>query len=238
MSQQFQFLDIVFLGIIVLLLVNRLRSVLGTRPSSDETVKNNETTVQTTSASDKIVDISEYRTIESAGGAAKMEHDPAAVGDFEENAEVVQNLKKIKETYPSFDLVDFMQKAPRAFEYIAAAFAKGNKNDLKPLLSPGIFASFEKVIDERKERGETAEFSLIGFKTIRLIKAETAGDDVELTVEFETEQTNIVKNSQGQLIVGDPTYIETVTDVWTLRKNMKSNNPIWVLTATHNKTQA
>ena len=234
MSQQFQFLDIIFLGIIVLLLINRLRSVLGTRPSSDETVKNTET-AQPASSSDKIVDISEYRTIESAGGSAKMEHDPTAGGEFEENAEVVQNLKKIKETYPFFDLVDFMQKAPRAFEYIAAAFAKGNKNDLKPLLSPEIFASFEKVIDERKERGETAEFNLIGFKTIRLTKAETAGDDVELTVEFETEQTNIVKDSQGQLIVGDPTYIETVTDVWTLRKNMKSGSPIWVLTATHSK---
>ncbi len=234
MSQQFQFLDIIFLGIIVLLLINRLRSVLGTRPSSDETVKNTET-AHPASSSDKIVDISEYRTIESAGGSAKMEHDPTAGGEFEENAEVVQNLKKIKETYPSFDLVDFMQKAPRAFEYIAAAFAKGNKNDLKPLLSPEIFTSFEKVIDERKERGETAEFNLIGFKTIRLTKAETAGDDVELTVEFETEQTNIVKDSQGQLIVGDPTYIETVTDVWTLRKNMKSGSPIWVLTATHSK---
>ncbi len=237
MSQQFQFLDIIFLGIIVLLLVNRLRSVLGTRPSSDEPAQNNEP-AQTSAASDKIVDISEYRTIESAGGAAKMEHDLAASGDFEENAEVVQNLKKIKETYPSFDLVDFMQKAPRAFEYIAAAFAKGNKNDLKPLLSPEIYASFEKVINERKERGETAEFNLIGFKTIRLTKAETAGDDVELTVEFETEQTNIVKDSQGQVIVGDPTYIETVTDVWTLRKNMKSGSPVWILTATHNKTQA
>lgn len=237
MSQQFQFLDIIFLGIIVLLLVNRLRSVLGTRPASDETSEKNESS-KTSATSDKIVDISEYRTIESVGGAAKMEHDINSGGDFEEDAEVVQNLKKIKETYPSFDLVDFMQKAPRAFEYIAAAFAKGKKSDLKPLLSSEIFKSFEKAIDERKERNETAEFSLIGFKTIRLIKAEMIGDDVELTVEFETEQTNIVKDGQGQVIIGDPTYIETVTDVWTLRKNMKSGSPIWVLTATHNKIQA
>lgn len=237
MSQQFQFLDIVFLGIIVLLLVNRLRSVLGTRPSSEEPVENNEK-VRPDSASGKIVDISEYRTIESAAGTAKMEHDPTIGEGFEENAEVVQNLKKIKEAYSSFDLVDFMQKAPRAFEYIAAAFAKGNKDDLKPLLSPEIFASFEKAIDERKNRGETAEFSLIGFKTIRLTKAEIIGGDVELTVEFETEQTNIVKDGQGRPIVGDPTYIETVTDVWTLRKNMKSADPVWVLTATHNKTRA
>lgn len=235
MSQQFQFLDIIFLGIIVLLLVNRLRSVLGTRPSSDETIKNEPVSK---TKNDNVLDISEYRTIENEGGSAKMEHDFEASADFEENSEVVQNLKKIKQKFPSFDLVDFMQKAPRAFEYIALAFAKGNKNDLKPLLSPEIYKSFENVINERNERKETAEFSLIAFKTIRLTKAENFGDNVELTVEFETEQTNIVKNEQGQVIVGDPTYIETVTDIWTLRKNMKSDDPVWVLTATHNKVSA
>ena len=227
MSQQFQFLDIIFLGIVVLLLVNRLRSVLGTRPSADNSVKNR------TEEPAKIVDIS-YRTLESATGS-KMEPDIAASSEFEENAEVVQNLKKIKEVFPSFDLVDFMQKAPRAFEYIAVAFAKGDKESLKPLLSDNIYQSFEKAIDDRKERNETAEFSLIGFKSIKLTDAQLFGSEVELTVEFETEQTNIVKNAAGEVIVGDPTYIETVTDIWTLKKSMRSDDPIWVLTATHSK---
>lgn len=222
-------MDIVFLGIVVLLLVNRLRSVLGTRPPRGDDRKNDVAGQNRPN----VVDISDYRTIESDNGA-KMEFDPAA-GAFEEDAEVVKNLKKIKESFPKFDLVDFMQKAPRAFEYIADAFAKGNKADLKPLLSSSIYASFEKAIDDRAARHETAEFSLIGFKSIKLVKAETAGTDVELTVEFETDQTNIVKDEQGKVIVGDPTYIETVTDVWTLRKNMLSDDPVWMLTATHNK---
>ena len=228
MSQQFQFLDIVFLGIVVLLLINRLRSVLGTRPSSDSSVKSE------TGASAKVLDISEYRTLESATGS-KMEQDIVASAEFEEDAEIVQNLKKIKEAFPSFDLVAFMQKAPRAFEYIALAFANGDKESLKPLLNDNIYKSFEKAIDERKERAETAEFSLIGFKSIKLSDAKMFGGEVELTVEFETEQTNIVKNAAGEVIVGDPTYIETVTDIWTLKKNMHSSDPIWVLTATHSK---
>ena len=228
MSQQFQFLDIVFLGIVVLLLINRLRNVLGTRPSADRPVKNE------AGESAKVLDISEYRTLESTTGA-KMEQDIAASAGFEEDAEIVQSLKKIKEAFPAFDLVDFMQKAPRAFEYIALAFADGDKESLKPLLSGNIYKSFEKAIDERKERHETAEFSLIGFKSIKLTDARMTGNDVELTVEFETEQTNIVKNEAGEIIVGDPTYIETVTDIWTVRKDMRSNDPAWVLTATHSK---
>ncbi len=226
MSQQFQFTDIVFLAIVVLLLFNRLRGVLGTRPDRDDDAGRRSSTV---------VDIDDYRSIESADGAVKLEHDPDASAGFEQDAEVVKNLKEIKEKFPAFDLVDFMQKAPRAFEYIAAAFAKGNKGDLKPLLSDGIYDSFARAVDERAERGETAEFSLIGFKSIRLTKAEMFGNDVELTVEFETEQTNIVKDAQGKVVVGDPTYIETVTDVWTLRKNMLSKSPAWILTATHGK---
>ena len=228
MSQQFQFLDIVFLGIIVLLLINRLRSVLGTRPASDNSVKNE------ADSTGKVVEISEYRTLESTTGS-KMEQDIAASSGFEENAEVIQNLKKIKEAFPSFDLVDFMQKAPRAFEYIALAFAKGDKESLKPLLSDNIYKSFEKAIDERNERKETAEFSLIGFKSIKLTDAKLFGSEAELTVEFETEQTNIVKNAEGQIIIGDPTYIETVTDIWTLKKNMRLSDPVWILTATHSK---
>ena len=228
MSQQFQFLDIIFLGIVLLLLINRLRSVLGTRPSSDNQVKNE------TKPSGKVVEISEYRTVESATGS-KLEQDIDASADFEEDAEVVRSLKKIKESFPSFVLVDFMQKAPRAFEYIALAFAGGDKESLKPLLSDNIYKSFEKAIDERKERNETAEFSLIGFKSIKLTDARLFGSDVELTVEFETEQTNIVKNAAGEVIVGDPTYIETVTDIWTLKKNMQSSDPVWILTATHSK---
>lgn len=231
MSQQFQFLDIIFLGIIVLLLVNRLRSVLGTRPTQEDPVKDT-----TAAKPSKIVDISEYRTLESSTGGAKLEHDLASSGNFEEDAEIIQNLKKIKEKYPSFDLVDFMQKAPRAFEYIAKAFADGNKSDLESLLSHDIYKSFEKAINTREEHGEKAEFILIGFKSIQLVKAEMIGDFVELTVEFETEQTNIVKDKDGNVIVGDPTYIETVTDVWTLRKDMKSASPVWILTATHSKT--
>ena len=228
MSQQFQFWDIVFLGIVVLLLVNRLRSVLGTRPSADKSA--GDRTVQPA----KVVDISEYRTVESPNGS-KLEQDIAASTGFDEDSEIVQNLKKIKESFPSFDLVDFMQKAPRAFEYIAVAFSKGDKDSLKPLLNDNIYRSFEKAIDERNERNETAEFSLIGFKSIKLTDAKMSGNDVELTVEFETEQTNIVKNSAGEVVAGDPTYIETVTDIWTLKKNMRSSDPVWVLTATHSK---
>ncbi|CCZ22315.1 uncharacterized protein BN820_01066 [Acetobacter sp. CAG:977] len=228
MSQEPQFLDLVFLAVIVLLLVLRLRSVLGTRPASEEKNRNSVDNDRETS---KIVDISEYRTVENVSDATEADN----FEKTDNTPEVIQSLRKIKETFPTFNLPDFMQKAPKAFEYIAQAFAAGNKEDLKPLLSADLYKKFEKVIDERIQKGQTAEFSLIGFKKIRLLKAEIIGDFVELTVEFETEQTNLVKDSEGKTIIGDPTYIETVTDIWTLRKDMKTSTPVWILAATRAK---
>lgn len=228
MSQEPQFLNLVFLAVIVLLLVLRLRSVLGTRPASEEKNRNSVDNDRETS---KIVDISEYRTVENVSDATEADN----FEKTDNTPEVIQSLRKIKETFPTFNLPDFMQKAPKAFEYIAQAFAAGNKEDLKPLLSADLYKKFEKVIDERIQKGQTAEFSLIGFKKIRLLKAEIIGDFVELTVEFETEQTNLVKDSEGKTIIGDPTYIETVTDIWTLRKDMKTSTPVWILAATRAK---
>ena len=228
MSQEPQFLNLVFLAVIVLLLVLRLRSVLGTRPASEEKNRNSVDNDRETS---KIVDISEYRTVENVSDATEADN----FEKTDNTPEVIQSLRKIKETFPTFNLPDFMQKAPKAFEYIAQAFAAGNQEDLKPLLSADLYKKFEKVIDERIQKGQTAEFSLIGFKKIRLLKAEIIGDFVELTVEFETEQTNLVKDSEGKTIIGDPTYIETVTDIWTLRKDMKTSTPVWILAATRAK---
>lgn len=228
MSQQPQFLDLIFLAIIVLLLIGRLRSVLGTRPDGDESKPEAEPRPS------KIVDISEYRTLEN-NPEEKEEDDLLISPAFNEDSEIMHNLQKIKEKYPSFDLSEFMHKAPRAFEYIAQAFAKGDKDELRPLLSPDIYKKFEKAIDERLEKKETAEFSLISFKSIKLLQAEITGEFVDLTVEFETEQTNLIKNAEGETVAGDPTYIETVTDIWTLRKNMKSASPVWILTKTRVK---
>lgn len=228
MSQQPQFLDLIFLAIIVLLLIGRLRSVLGTRPDGEDTKPEAEPKPS------KIVDISEYRTLEN-GPEEKTEDEFPILPAFDEDSEIMRNLQRIKEKYPSFDLSGFMQKAPRAFEYIAQAFAKGDKEELRPLLSPEIYKKFENAINERAEKNETAEFSLISFKSIKLLQAEMTGDFVDLTVEFETEQTNLIKNADGETVAGDPTYIETVTDIWTLRKDMKSADPAWILTKTRVK---
>lgn len=230
MFQQAQFLDIIFLLILALFLIFRLRSVLGTRPESKNINEKNTPDLN-------VVDISDYRTVRAdienvkdfIDDTVSQEH----MGTIDEGtAEVLEKIKKIDTT---FSLKSFTAKASKAFEYIALAFAKGDKDSLKPLLTTELYDKFSSVIDKRNECGETVEFSLIGFDNVTVVKAELYGSIAELTVEFITEQTNLIKDADGNIVSGNPTYIESVMDIWTLRKDLKNKTPVWVLTATKQK---
>lgn len=212
--KKMQSADIIFLVILVVILAVKLKNVLGSRPEGEE----NQPKIQ-------IIKMPVEKQEEE-----KQQEQPEKA---EEKTEIELKIKKIEDACPSFNVDDFMKKAPRAFEYIASAFAKGDKKALDSLLSRALYKGFSDVIDRRAESKETAEFSLIGFDKVELIDAEIYGACLEMTVKFVTEQTNIVKNEAGEVIEGDPTYIETVTDIWTFRREIKSASPTWILIKTH-----
>ena len=53
-----------------------------------------------------------------------------------------------------------------------------------------------------------------------------------IAVRFETEQVNIIKDAEGQVVDGDPEHIESVTDIWTFERNLANADPNWLLVAT------
>ena len=56
-----------------------------------------------------------------------------------------------------------------------------------------------------------------------------AQDLKEVTVEFISEQINLLKNEKGEVIEGDPMTVATVEDVWTFKRKGHDN---WIITAT------
>ncbi len=52
---------------------------------------------------------------------------------------------------PVFDEASFKKGAEYAYEMIINAFAKGDKQSLKPLLTKKLYLDFEKIIDDRNE---------------------------------------------------------------------------------------
>lgn len=136
--------------------------------------------------------------------------------------------KPIKTKTPSlWNEEEFLQGAKIAFHMIATAFARGKKKELKSLLTPKVYNAFIKDIETRETKKMTMDFSLICLSSAKVLKkAETAK---EVTVEFVSEQINILKNEAGTVLEGDPMNVAVVSDVWTFKKIQGDN---WVLSST------
>ena len=94
---------------------------------------------------------------------------------------------------------------------------------------------FEAAIRGRVERKEKAETTLIGFEASDVAAAELQGTNASVTVRFVSEQINVLRNADGQIIDGNPNEVQKVIDLWTFRRDTKSSDPNWLLIKTESE---
>lgn len=112
-----------------------------------------------------------------------------------------------------FDTQHFLAGARTAYEMIIAAFHKGDRPALKPLLSDDVFAAFDAAIAARGPESLPAFSSL---KDARIVAASLNGQQAEITVAF-TAAFEGGKDAR---------------DVWTFARQVGDENPNWTLVAT------
>lgn len=139
---------------------------------------------------------------------------------------------KLQALDPEFDERAFIGGAREAFRMILSAYAGGDRETLRALASPDVYEPMEAAISEREERDETLDATLIGIQDARIDDVETTGSVAAVTVRFESEQTNVTRNSEGQPIDGAPNQVETIIDLWTFQRDMASSDPNWRLIET------
>lgn len=154
------------------------------------------------------------------------------LGTLPEGSRAVEPLRAIAKADPSFDTGTFLNGARVAYEAIVTAYAGGDRETLRNLLSRDVFESFNSVISERKSRGETNEFSFVGISSADIVDAHLADRIAHVTVRFVSELVTAVRDKAGNVIEGDIKAVRQVTDVWTFARNVTSPNPNWQLVAT------
>ncbi len=147
-------------------------------------------------------------------------------------AQLVAGITKIKMFDPEFDIDDFRGGAKAAFEVIVSAFAAGDRETLRPLLSRDVYGNFAGAIEERARADEQMQTTVVGIKGAEVIEADLEGRDAVVTVKFVTEQINVTRDRDGKVTDGDPERIVTVTDIWTFQRSTRSSDPNWSLVAT------
>ena len=138
-----------------------------------------------------------------------------------------KKLAEIVAFYPRFDQDDFLKKSRAAFEIIFKAYARGDKRSLKDLLSARVMEAFSRAIDDRNSRGEKLEGNVERFISTEIIDADVS--DVFVTVKFVTEQSNILRDRDNQIIEGAEEFFENRTDIWTFFRKKSAGDNKWFL---------
>lgn len=234
MGEGFQFIDIIFFAMIAAFLVLRLRGVLGRRDGHEGNYRDSPKDRKDSKSDDNVVqlpDASEPRFEDDSDDSDDLE-DPDTVADGASDDPLSQGLAQIQGADPGFDPDEFISGAQVAFELIIEAYASGDTSTLKPLLSPEVFANFSQVIRDREQAGETMEDILVGITSAEIVEALVENKAANITAKFVTEQINVTRDENGDVIDGNPTTVVNVTDFWTFARDIKSRDPNWALVAT------
>jgi len=229
MSDGFQFIDIIFFAMIAAFLVLRLRSVLGRRDGHEQSFRDRFRNAQDETVEEKVVPLRERPEPRPDEGFAK-EIPAASANDADP---LTRGLAEIRRADSRFNAVEFAAGARVAFEMVLDAYAKGDSQTLKPLLNPEVFANFTQAIRDREQAGETLEDTLVGIKSAEIVEAYLDGRTANVTVKFVSEQINVTRDENGDVVDGNPSAVIDVTDFWTFARDAKARDPNWILVATN-----
>ena len=124
---------------------------------------------------------------------------------------------------------EFIKGAKIAYETIITNFASGNLKDIKYLLDKNVFNQFDEAIKDRKNKSFLSETTFIGINSADIKNHVQNNNILEVTVNFVSEIISCVRDKDKKIISGDPDVIKKVKDTWKFSKDIKSNNPNWLL---------
>lgn len=124
-------------------------------------------------------------------------------------------LEDIYNADPSFRTEEFMRGAKAAYQMIVAAYARGDRGALRPLLDDDVYEAWDAAISEREASG-ASPFELLRVKRAEIDRAELDGYMARVMVRYEAE-------------LGDGETTRIAREIWTFMRDVSSSDPNWLL---------
>lgn len=125
-------------------------------------------------------------------------------------------LSDVMRADPAFDVDEFVSGARSAYELIVQAFASGDRETLRPLLTARVFDAYDRAITERAATGEQGS-ELVRLKSAELADIALDGVTARAVVKFESE---LAAGQHG---------LRDAREKWTFERDVTSRDPNWKL---------
>jgi len=214
-------IDLILFAMVAAFLVLRLRSVLGKRQGFERPPQTPGMPDARTARAEGVAE--EIAPARSASGARRIL--PAM------QSPVGQSISRIVAADPSFDPNGFLDGAEGAFRMIVGAFAQGDRQTLRALLSDETYSGFEQAVAGRETAGESQRTEIRSMHELALEGAELRGSVADVTVRFVSDQVNMTNGRGGEIVAGSDAVTEVI-DIWTFQRDLSAKDPTWKLMAT------
>jgi predicted lipid-binding transport protein (Tim44 family) len=218
--------DLILFAMVAAFLVLRLRSVLGRRtgferPRREGPHPYDPQAARSAPATDVLPELPSAQI--EPDGTRRVVPDP--------RSPVGQALMRIRGVDPSFEPEGFLHGAEGAFRMIVEAFARGDRDTLRMLLSEDTYGGFEGEISRREAAGESQRSEVRAMQETKIDAADLRGTVADVTVRFISDQVNLTTAKDGSVVAGAEAVTELV-DIWTFQRDLRSQDPTWKLVAT------
>jgi predicted lipid-binding transport protein (Tim44 family) len=215
-------LDLILFGMIAAFLILRLRSILGRRTGFERPPQPQPFQPPGAGRSRPAPIIEGRAEPVPPPQPARQVPDPASA--------LGRTLARIQEADRSFDPARFLSNAEAAFRMIVGAYAAGDREQLRRLVSRDVFNAFETAITARETAGEIQVADIRAIQSASIEDAELDAALAKVTVRFVSDQVSLTKSSNGQIVSGNEGVTE-LTDIWTFERDLTSAEPAWKLAA-------
>ena len=202
------FIDILIFAVIAVLLVLRLRSVLGQKTGYEDQSRGKET-------------------------AERFEQKPIPIRpDVQAAANDGHGMDALRRAEPSFSEAQFLDGARAAFGIILSAYAESDIAQLKRLLSYDLLQSFTQSIQQRTSDGEALSITIEDISHVSILNAQVFDNIASVTVDFHSTQTRMITDEGGNVIEDEGTGKLELVDIWTFERDLTLADPNWKLAET------
>ena len=209
--------EIVLLALVALFVGLRLFAVLGQRTGHEQQPV---TRPEAAKATEPTATVSETAP-ERKEASGLVYEDGAAAG-----------IRSIIGADPAFDVARFLEGAQSAYRMTLEAFWKGDREELRYLASPEVYAEFDAAIREREAAGHRLDNRLVQVERAMIEQARLNGRVAEIEVRFDADIAAVTRDADGNVVAGTMTDAVETHDVWTFRRTLGSDDPNWSLVET------